>query len=925
MKISPINLCTNFYGSISNIPAKKNVETNREIKSLSNITPDFNIKVPQNYKKIRTDKLPNNLTLHKYKTANGYDISILPKEDSPACISVTFDVGSANEPKNLKGISHFIEHMLFNGTKNNNPYKKLNAGDFDKEVRKLGGDYNGLTSRFFTTYYINISIFKENDLEEGIKLLATIVENPEFSEEMIEKEKKVVCSEICMGNDNPSETAGDKNIKTLFNLDLPDDTSLIVGSVKNIENLTKKDVLDYYNKYYTPQNAHIVITGDVEPNEIMKIISENFVKKHGISEAKYYEKYTPINKTIRNDIYSSQTEDAVAFLGFSGPKYSNYKESLILDIAILYLSSAEGELIKKMNDYNAFCSLFTRRLSNNPDDNLLIDVSVTSTEKNNEQALKSLIDTIKSVKPISKEKLDSIIRNMKDNIENVEFNSAELNHNLIELKSNSELDNFLKINKILSSITPDDVNNVIKKYFDFSKCAITVLHPDKKKSLSFNGKVRKPVNENKISSSTLKNNINIGFYQTLSNERIVNGNFIAELPYNKKPGVDNVLNMIYDMGTKNLSKYEFEKLLEKENIGISCSSTLKGLSFTLIGDKKNYKNGLNYLEELIYNPRITEENLKKAKEKIKDALENVKMSASKLYDEEFLPKYNDKFYTNKELLKNVESITLEDVKDFHNYLINNSKCNVSANIPQNDSDETKNNIIEKFNNFKEVKPNKNYPILQYYKDVTKPTVLTKAENDKQTDILVTYLFKYKDDIKNNVVMDLFRNILNGSSIGLYEVLREQEKLGYSVGSEYDILGDLGQLHLNILTTTDDKENEIQTYENIKRSIEGFRHQIKEIAEGKFTNEDFENAKLALKADLLSNETSRNKVSAIQNGLNSKYGINYYNKSYGIVDGITKEDIINFAKSIASIPPVYSITASKDTLEANKEYLKSLQN
>ena len=925
MKIAGIGLCTNFYGNTTSSASEVKKETNPQIRELSKVTPNFNIKVPQNYKKIRTDKLPNNMTLHTYKTSNGYTVSIVPIEDAPSCISVTFDVGSDNEPKNIKGISHFIEHMLFNGTKGSNGYMKLHPRDFEKKVKKMGGEYNGETSFTYTNYFINIPLFKDKDLEEQIKLLAATIENPEFSDEMLEKEKKVVCSEICMYNDDPNRLALNKHIKTFFNIDLPNDTELVSGSVKNIENLTKKDVLDYYNKQYSPQNAHIVVTGDVNPEEVMQIISKNFTAKNSnINEEKYHETLTPIKTTVRKDLYSNKTKDTTYILGFLGPKNNDIKEYLKLQIAKIYLASSESELAKKMYDLNANCSINDLEISNNKNQHKFLGAAISSNNKNSEEVLNTFINYIKTIKPITKEKLESIIKNIKDDIENSDESSYEINEELKDIRTNEQLDNQLKAIKILSSFTPEEINETIKKYFDFTKCAITVMHPEKKNNISFNGKIRKPINETKLSKSTLKNNINIAFYKTQSKERIIKGDFITEQPYNKNNTINFIMTRIYQMGTKNLSKFEFEKILENLNLGISCNTSLNNLSFALVGSNKNYQEGLKYLEELIYNPAITQENLDTAKKRLKEDLEILKVTPSNLYENEFLPTYNKKFLSVKEILESIDKITLDDVKDFHNYLLTNSKCNISANLPENNSDEVKNNITSTFSNFKDAKGNSFYTELQYYKDIDKPVVLTSPENDTQANIQTAYLFKAEDGIKNSIILSIFTEILNNSSIGLHEILREKEKLCYSAYSYCDIKGDLGQIFLKILTTTDDKENNIHSYENLKRSIEGFKRLIKEIAEGKFTEEDFDNAKLALKADMLSSQKAIIKINNIQRGLCSKHGITFYNQLYDNIDAITKEDIINFAKKLSSIPPVYTITASKETLDANKEYLSSLK-
>ena len=85
----------------------------------------------------------------------------------------------------------------------------------------------------------------------------------------------------------------------------------------------------------------------------------------------------------------------------------------------------------------------------------------------------------------------------------------------------------------------------------------------------------------------------------------------------------------------------------------------------------------------------------------------------------------------------------------------------------------------------------------------------------------------------------------------------------------------------------------------------------------------ENAKLAMKAKLLDCESTDAKIRSLDSGLNSKFGIDYKNKLYTLIDGITREDVVCFAERIFQNPPIYSIVASQDTLDANKDFFDSL--
>ena len=134
---------------------------------------------------------------------------------------------------------------------------------------------------------------------------------------------------------------------------------------------------------------------------------------------------------------------------------------------------------------------------------------------------------------------------------------------------------------------------------------------------------------------------------------------------------------------------------------------------------------------------------------------------------------------------------------------------------------------------------------------------------------------------------------------------------------------MGEVSCNILTTTDNKEIGEISYDNVQKSIEGFTHQIDELKNGEFTDEDLANAKLALKAKLLADEGTSAKLSSLNTGLNSKFGITYKNQLYALIDGLTKDDVLKFAEKIFKNSPTYSVVASQDTLDANKNFFESL--
>ena len=178
-------------------------------------------------------------------------------------------------------------------------------------------------------------------------------------------------------------------------------------------------------------------------------------------------------------------------------------------------------------------------------------------------------------------------------------------------------------------------------------------------------------------------------------------------------------------------------------------------------------------------------------------------------------------FSEKQILENIDSITLDDLKEFHNYILKNSRGIITANIPNENSEAVKQELLAAANSLKPVKQNtiKTTPL---YKENNTPVVLTQTTNNSQADIMQVYKFKCDNTLKESVTGEILNSILTNSSIGLFNVLREKEHLAYSVYSSIDKEGDRGELSCNILTTTDNKNIGEISYDNVEKSINGFK-------------------------------------------------------------------------------------------------------
>ena len=202
------------------------------------------------------------------KTVLENGLTIL-SENIPAYRSVSVGVwiktGSRYENASDMGLVHFIEHMLFKGTKNRT------ALQIAKELEELGGSLNAFTGKEETCFYAHIL---DSHLKKGIEVLADMVCNSLFDEKDIEMEKQVVLEEINSVKDTPEEYIFDIFQEKVFPnqpLGFP-----ILGENKNVRNIEKDQILAFFKKFYAPDNIVVSAAGKVNHKELVDLVKYNF-------------------------------------------------------------------------------------------------------------------------------------------------------------------------------------------------------------------------------------------------------------------------------------------------------------------------------------------------------------------------------------------------------------------------------------------------------------------------------------------------------------------------------------------------------------------------------------------------------------------------------------------------------------------------
>lgn len=402
---------------------------------------------------------------NKYNLSNGIRVVTekIPHVKSVS-IGVWVETGSRHENEINNGTSHFIEHMLFKGT------KKRTAKEIASSIDDIGGQLNAFTSKECTCYYAKVL---DNHLPIAIDVLSDMLLNSKFAEEDIAKEKSVVIEEINMYDDSPEDVAHDLLSKTVFNgnsLGLP-----ILGNLKTVKGLNKEDIEKFFKRHYIPKNIVISIAGNFGQSEIMNLLEEQFGILEGSGEETMIE--TPASLTQRFESKSKDTEQLHLCLGLEGISQGSDDLYSLLVLNNVFGGSMSSRLFQRVREdrglvYSIFsypssyknAGIFTIYAGLNP--NQLVNVT------------ELILDDINDIKGsyLSDDEIAKSKEQLKGNyILGLESTSSRMTSlgksELLLGKIKSPREILKKIDKV----SMDSVKRVTDKVFDYNKLNVTYV------------------------------------------------------------------------------------------------------------------------------------------------------------------------------------------------------------------------------------------------------------------------------------------------------------------------------------------------------------------------------------------------------------------------------------------------------------------
>ncbi|PCH78242.1 MAG: peptidase M16 [Flavobacteriaceae bacterium] len=416
------------------------------------------------------------VAFEEYKLENGLHVILHQDNTAPIVTTgVMYNVGGKDGDRDRTGFAHFFEHLLFEGTKN------IARGDFFKIVSSNGGRNNANTSQDRTYYY---ETFPSNNLELGLWLESERMLHPVINQEGVDTQNEVIKEEKRSSMDNrPYGKLLSTISENLFKVHPYKDKN--IGEMEHLDNAKLEEFQAYHKKYYGPNNAVLVIAGDISIEKTKKMVSDYFKdipKKETIT--RNFPKETPITEAIKVKAYDANIQIPAIIAAYRTPGFKE-RDTYVLNMVSSYLSSGKSsKLYKKMVDEKK--QAMTVQAVNIPQMDYSIyalfaiplgDVSLATLLSEIDEEILKLQEELISEKDYQKlqNKFENQFVNSNSGVENIAHTLAD---NYL-LKNNTNLIND-ELN-IYRSITREEIQAVVKKYLNSNqRVEIEYLKKDSK-------------------------------------------------------------------------------------------------------------------------------------------------------------------------------------------------------------------------------------------------------------------------------------------------------------------------------------------------------------------------------------------------------------------------------------------------------------
>ena len=763
---------------------------------------------------------------------NGMEFVLIENHSNPMIASViAVKTGSRNESLNNSGVSHMLEHLLFNGTKNRTQEEIYDQMDF------YGGYNNAHTTKDFTNFMI---LLPAEHIDNGLDIQSDMLFNSTIPEEKLEKERGIVIEEI--GKDLDMD---DHKNKTFFNRKLYGETSYalpVLGTASTITDMTREQIYDYYKKYYIPNNMTGMIIGDFD----VVFMTKKLKKYFGI----YPPKSLPFSKKLKvkslneNNIYHAKDNVRKKYvnLGLMAPTMDN-PDYFPFTIMVKMLNN-NGQLMPGNNHKkeskkaaDSISKIYAEFVSSRDISTLNIYSELTP-DADVDEALHDILVNLQKISnrwDINPEE----IRGIKTRIKTGEYFLMERMHYYGISKANMLVNGgYQFMESYLSNIervTLKQVKRVIRKYLAVDTARFyrrsgkaenvnyvaTIVEPlEKDKEKTLHGDALRASRDNlqraaRGDGRIVKKKILPNGLTLIVNENNDSRVFAAHVLFKDrcfqepdgKSGIADFLHRIIIKGTTNKSEYEIDKIIN----ATGARFTLYDDSYIPYDDYRSspqysfirmetiddfYEESLDLLADIVQNPTFEQEKIELVRKMMLNIINNddsrVSKTAKNLFYKNLFPGLSlSKRYTGN--IKTISSITRDDLVGFHKDYF--SPNNMVINIVSSVSNDIIIRKIEQLFGSLSMNSKLKKPAQMKPQQISGIKEINVKKNKEQSYVYLGYSIANIEEKDEAPLVVLSSALSNAIAFKL----REEQGLAYSIGCSIQIVNNMGWFVCNMGT------------------------------------------------------------------------------------------------------------------------------
>ncbi len=859
---------------------------------------------------------PNKIMeVKEFKLKNG--LKVLIKEDHNAPIfsqAVFFKVGSRNDIKGQSGASHYLEHMQFNGT------ATKPKGFISEEIERRGGSFNAATSTDYTMYYMTLPSADKN-LDFSMELEADRMRNSIINDQEAEREREVVLSELMGGENNPATLLSREVYKSLYPTHpygIP-----IIGWKDDLLATNGKNLKSHYDQYYRPDNAVLVLVGNIQTQEALDLAKKYFEKIENPKTAKPAEikpESAPISQSSIQVKSPSET-----LLIMKSWRIPNFKSEDYIALYALATILSDGELsrLEKALVDTGKASMINASARQGLDPFSFSVIASTPKDNNNldeiEKIIAQEIEKIKNegVKP---EELSRVKAKVQSSflfgLEETSDLASQLG--LFETMANDWKYTFSWPDKLIA-INSAQIQAVAKKYLQNNNSVTGKLIYDAQAqggkgavnaNLSETANLKTENNSKSANTSTkggikaeeiiLPNGLKLILRQNPNLPIVaISGSIDAGESFDHKfgkVGISSLTALALQRGTQSKSKDQIDDALEQMGAEISFSGDRDYVSLSAKGLSKDLKSLLDLLSEQIAQPAFSEEEFNKLKVQVLAGLSQSQDSLgalAKIGLYQAIYSKDHPFYelSLPEQIESVKSINTSDLKAFHSayYEPNRTIIAISGDFDKKEILEYFNKVFAEWSNNEQSQALKySAPIIEIEK--AKPSEkTTEIAGKSQAVVILGYGNSVKRSDSDFYALLVANDILGGGSTlssRLGKSVREEAGLVYSIASSFDMRRGAGPFIIQMGVPP----------QKIDKALELTKAELEKFKKVQVTDEELERAKNYRSGVFISNNLTTNENVADALVQYSLFGLdlNTINEYPAKIQAVQKADIVRVA-------------------------------